>query len=274
MEIYQGVVLGILQGLAEFLPVSSSGHLVLGQHLFGLTEPAMDFDIAVHMGTLLAVVVVFYRDIKEIVLSLIALAGNLLQGKGSDALDDPAVKMAALIVTGSIPTGFMGLFLKQYTDTLFASVPLVGAMLLVTGTFLWGTRTVSTEGHRIPGFGFRTAFFIGVCQGGAILPGISRSGATITAGLFGGIDRETAARFSFLLSIPAILGAELLSLKDTLGAGFAVDQVVLVGTLASFITGYGALILLLRIVKKGRLHLFAPYCWTIGSLALIIGLMK
>ncbi len=273
MEIYQGVVLGILQGLTEFLPVSSSGHLVMGQHLFGITEPAIQFDISVHLGTLLAVVVVFYSQIREILFSMVALAGNLIYKKGEKALDDPGVKMAALIIVGSIPTGFMGIFLKQYTDILFASVPLVGILLLITGIFLWLTRNLKTGACGIPEFGFKTAFFIGVCQGGAILPGISRSGATICAGLFAGIERETAARFSFLLSIPAILGAELLSMKDAFRTGFTMDQATLFGTLASFVTGYGALVLLLSIVKNGRLYRFAPYCWIVGGIALMTGLL-
>ena len=275
MELYQGVVLGVLQGLTEFLPVSSSGHLVLGQNFFGITEPALSFDISVHLGTLFAVLVVFFQQIKAIFVTL----GRLIRSAGSmdkvrkAVQEDGDVRLAALIIVGSIPTAIIGLILRNYVDLLFSSLVLVGSMLLVTGTFLWFTRLTPSEGKKVKEIGFGTALFIGTCQGIAVIPGISRSGATIAAGLFSGVERETAARYSFLLSMPAIVGAELLMLKDSFATGIGFNFITLLSTLVAFIVGTLALVVLIRIVKKGRLHLFAPYCWTLGVITIILGLI-
>ncbi len=274
MEIYQGIILGILQGLTEFLPVSSSGHLALGQSFFDIKEPALFFDVSLHMGTLLAVAVVFFKDIKRMLLALTALVKQIVSPQ--DALkmikENEEIRFVFLIIVGSIPTALLGLGFKPYVDTLFSSISFVGCMLLITGTFLWMTRTAPQQGDGIMDFGAKRALLVGVCQGFAVIPGISRSGATISAGLFSGIDRETAARFSFLLSIPAIVGAEILSLKDFMEQGTSINvPATLCGTFISFVVGYGALVLLLRMVKKGRLHLFAPYCWAVGTIAIILG---
>lgn len=272
MEIYQGVILGILQGLTEFLPVSSSGHLALGQAFFGITEPVLFFDVSLHMGTLMAVAVVFFQDIKQMVLALMRGIKALFSGGTAlkSVKEDENIRLVLLIVAGSIPTAVLGLAVKSYVHTLFTSISFVGCMLLVTGTFLWMTRHVKKKGDGVMEFGVTRALFVGVCQGLAVIPGISRSGATISAGMYLGIDRETAARFSFLLSIPAIVGAELLSFKDFVEQGGAIDMAATVsGTLVSFVVGYGALVLLLRIVKNGRLYLFAPYCWALGVMAIV-----
>ena len=275
MELYQGLVLGVLQGLTEFLPVSSSGHLVLGQNFFGISEPALSFDVSVHIGTLVAVLVVFFEQIKAIFVSL----GRLIRSAGSmDKIkqavqEDGDVRLAALIIVGSIPTAIIGLILRNYVDLLFSSLVIVGSMLLVTGTFLWFTRLTPSGGKKVKEIRFRTAFFIGTCQGIAVIPGISRSGATIAAGLFSGVERETAARYSFLLSMPAIVGAELLMLKDSFATGIGFNFITLFSTLVAFIVGTLALVVLMRIVKKGRLHLFAPYCWALGAITIILGLV-
>ena len=269
MEIYQGVVLGILQGLTEFLPVSSSGHLALGRFFFGITEPGIFFEISVHMGTLLAVIVVFFDDIKSMLLSLLKHIKTFtsLKQLRDGASKDKDLRMIMLILLGSIPTAFIGLFLKSYVDVMFRSVGFVGCMLLITGTFLWMTRNFSKTGVDIIKTTPQKALIIGLCQGMAVMPGISRSGSTIAAGLFLGIDRETSARFSFLLSIPAIMGAELVSMKDFFAQNISLDMATVYGTLVSFIVGYAALIVLMKVVKKGRFHLFAPYCWILGIIA-------
>jgi undecaprenyl-diphosphatase len=259
MEIYQGILLGILQGVTEFLPVSSSGHLVLGQHFFNLTEPMLSFDISVHLGTLAAIVIVFFKDIKNIILSIF---------KPFSKESNP--KLILLIITGCIPTAFLGCLIKIWEHVIFSSILLVGCMLVLTGIILWLTRkrqnTPDSQNKNIQlsDFTYKSAFFIGICQGIAVIPGISRSGATISAGLFSGLDRKMAAKFSFLLSIPAIIGAELLQLSESIGQPVILTKATIFGTLASFITGWVALILLLKIVNKGKLHLFAPYCWVVG----------
>jgi undecaprenyl-diphosphatase len=273
MDPIQAIILGIIQGLTEFLPVSSSGHLVLFQQLFGLKEAKLVFDVCVHLGTLGAVIIVFRREIQKIIsalLQLVSFAGRkekFLQ----KAETDPELKMALLIVIGSIPTAIIGFLFSGITDRLFSSSLITGLMLTVTGLLLWltrraGTRVVqSVSGRLTP----KNAFIIGVVQGLAIIPGISRSGSTISIALLLGIEREMAARYSFLLAIPAIVGAGLLSLKAGLSQTDPGIWISLLGAAAAALVGYGALKSLLHLVKKGRLYLFAPYCWLVGILAIL-----
>ncbi|WP_299983518.1 undecaprenyl-diphosphate phosphatase [Desulfobacula sp.] len=271
MELHQGIILGILQGLTEFLPVSSSGHLVLGQIFFGITQSQLTFDISVHMGTLLAVLVVYSSDISAMLSSLFGFFSKAISFKPVSHLinEDKNLQLAGLIVIGSIPTAFIGLVLKQFEHVLFTSEVLVGAMLILTGTILWVSRNYYFSGNKNTEFGIKKATFIGISQGVAVIPGISRSGTTIAVGMFLGLDRHMAAKFSFLLSIPAIVGAQILSIKDTMEGGIAIDPVTIYATIASFITGLIALKLLLKLVHSGRFHLFAPYCWLVGSLVLL-----
>jgi undecaprenyl-diphosphatase len=273
MDPIEAIVLGIVQGLTEFLPVSSSGHLVLFQQLFGLKEAELFFDVCVHLGTLVAVIVVFHREITNIIaalLRLVSLAGQketILQQVESD----PELKMALLIVIGSIPTAVLGLLFKRIADQLFSSSFLIGLMLMMTGLLLWLTRRTNPgdKGAGIESFSKTKAFVIGIVQGLAIIPGISRSGSTISIGLLLGVDRETAARYSFLLSIPAILGAAFLSLKGGLSQSDPAIRFSLLGATTAAFVGYGALKVLLRMIKKGRLNVFAPYCWLLGILVIL-----
>lgn len=271
MSSLQAILLGIIQGLTEFLPVSSSGHLVIFQHLFGLKEPAVSFNISVHVGTLIVVIIVFRREIWSILFSFVYSLILLFKKKRrfDDIIQDTDFKLSLLIITGSFPTAIIGLFFKSIADKLFSSIMLVGLMLIVTGFLLLLTRNLNKSRKGINLFSFKDAAIIGITQGLAIIPGISRSGSTIAAGLFLGLDRETAAKYSFLLSIPAIIGAEILNLRDFSAGALFADTTILFGVAASFITGYCALKLLLYIVKKGNLHLFAPYCWAAGVFVLI-----
>ena len=271
MELYQGIILGIIQGLTEFLPVSSSGHLVLGQIFFGITESQLPFDISVHMGTLLAVLVVYASDIRAILVSVFGFISKAVSLKPMAHLlkEDKNLQLAGLIIIGSIPTAFIGLVIKQFEHILFASEVLVGFMLILTGTILWTSKNFYSSKNKKDGFSIKKALIIGVGQGLAVIPGISRSGTTIALGMFLGLDRHNAAKFSFLLSIPAILGAQILSIKDMINSGLVIDSITIYATIVSFITGLLALKLLLSLVHAGRFHLFAPYCWLIGSLVLL-----
>lgn len=271
MTTLQAVLLGAIQGLTEFLPISSSGHLVLFQKIFGLTEPNLFFDVSVHTGTLIAVIFFFHREIRSILTALYRTSALLLKREitVSEAFADAEVRFAFLICVGSIPTAILGLMFHRIAEQLFSSIVLVGFMLLVTGTLLWGTRYLRKKGEGITAFSVGQALLIGLVQGLAILPGISRSGSTIATGLFLGIDRKIAARYSFLLSIPAIVGAQLLSLKDLSPA--AAEVTVLFGAITACVVGYSALALLVYIVNRGQMHLFAPYCWIIGVTALLFG---
>ncbi len=270
MDLIQAVSLGIAQGLTEFLPVSSSGHLVLLQDYFGLKEPELLFDICLHVGTLLAVVAVFFKDIRELLVTLCMTPKKVKQVGGIKVLyeNDEKFHLMVLIICGNIPTAILGILFSKQADLLYGSVALVGVALVITGALLWMTRYVTRQGRLQLEMRMVDAMVIGLIQGLAIIPGVSRSGSTIAAALFMGVNREVAGRFSFLLSLPAILGALLLSLDTESISTSASTFLILLGSLSAAVVGYLALILLLRLVKNGSFFYFAPYCWVIGLVAL------
>lgn len=271
MDIRYAAVLGVIQGLTEFLPVSSSGHLVLFQNLFGLREPEIFFDVSLHMGTLVAICVFFFKDLREIATTLFSVSTwSVREDSLWQSLSQKSeMRLLGLILVGTVPTAFLGLLFRPVAAEVFSSVQIVGIMLLVTGLLLWLTRGLKRGGRNAAQLKIWDALFIGVIQGVAILPGISRSGATIAMGLFRGLNRETAARYSFLLSIPAILGAMVSELGETAASGFPPAGVLLLGVFIAAVAGYGALRVLIHLVKKGDLHAFAPYCWLLGVLAIV-----
>ncbi len=261
MTIEQALFLGVVQGLTEFFPVSSSGHLVFFQSLFGLKDPPIFFDVLLHLGTLLAVVVFFRDDILKI---LEAVKEGLTGKKESSS----GRKLLIWIIVSSIPTGIMGFLFKDWFESIFASPKLVGGMLLVTGMVLWLTRLVRGKERGLGKMNWKDALLIGIGQGVAIIPGISRSGATISTGLFCGLDRELSGKFSFLLSIPAILGATVLEFRKIESPSEIV--VSLLGTGIAFCVGLLALRLLMPVIRQGRLFRFAYYCWAVGLVMIIV----
>ncbi len=278
MTLLQAAMLGTIQGLSEFLPISSSGHLVLTRHLFGIPAPGLFFDTSVHIGTMLAVIVVFRKDLGDLFVALARAVRNI-PGKGAGGYSDrekTSLRLALLILIGSVPTAILGAGLKVlFTDKGLSSVWLVGLMLIVTALILWLTRGRGDNGREIIDFGAGRAILVGCAQGLAVIPGMSRSGATIATGLFLGLNSEDAARLSFLLSIPAILGAQLLSSRGLMisgGGGAPLAWPAFIGAVTSFLVGYLALRILLRIISHGRLHLFAPYCLVVGLVVIISSL--
>ena len=281
MTLLQAIILGAVQGLTEFLPISSSGHLVISQRLFGLTEPGIAFDISVHLGTLAAVVIFFRRDIHEVNTSAVSGWRRVLTGRASFGElfnGDQGFRLAALLVIGSVPTALIGIVLQTMSDRLFSSLRLAGGMLMLTGlilvftgVLLWFTRDVEAKRTTPLKFSTGIALAIGTVQGFAIIPGISRSGSTIAAGLLFGLDSRMAGTYSFLLSIPAIIGAALLHVVMDGFADFALVP-MLIGTTVSFFVGYLSLGILMRIVGRGKLYLFAPYCLIAGAAAVLISL--
>lgn len=247
MSVVESIILGIIQGITEFLPISSSGHLVLFQKLFGLHEANLVFDTMLHLGTLLAVFVVFWEDIVSMI-------------------KKPFSKLTLLVVVGTIPTGIIGLAFKDFFERLFASGQSLGVEFLVTGLILLLAERMPSGRKSINQISYGDALLVGTLQGAAILPAISRSGLTIAGCLFRGIDRETAARYSFLLSIPAILGASVLQGKDLLDMGLGEVPVVTygIGTLMSAIAGYFAIKVMIRLIQQGSLKIFTYYVWVLG----------
>lgn len=255
MEIIKVVLLGIIQGLTEFLPVSSSGHLVLFQSLFGIEYDQLTLEVFLHFGTLLPIIIIFRKDIIDIIL-----------------FKKEKRQLTWLIIIGMIPTGLIGFFLKDFFAGLYSSVSLVGFMLLITGLLLYLAERLGHNRKSLAEMNGVNAGLVGIAQGIAIIPGISRSGITIVAALLQGLDRESAARYSFLLSIPVIFGAGLLETKDVLASGLeGLSWLMLAaGTAAAAISGYFAIKYLLHILRKGRLSIFSYYCWTIGLLILLL----
>ena len=250
----------MVQGLTEFIPVSSSGHLVFFQSLFGLKEPQLLFDIMLHLGTLMAVVVYFRKDLWK-------MAQGIIEAIKTREVN-PSANLFLWITLATIPTGLMGVFLKDWFESLFSMPQVVGLMLLVTGLFLWLTRLTGGAGRTVEKMTWIDSILIGIAQGVAIIPGISRSGATISAGLFRGLDRELAGKFSFLLSIPAILGATILHIRKlgTQGEmGFS-----LLGMAVAFGVGLLSLKFLMKVIKRGKLHRFSYYCLGMGLLIILL----
>jgi len=280
MTSLHAIILGIIQGITEFLPISSSGHLVVFQQLLGLVEPGIAFEISVHLGTLAAVVIFFRKEIIEVNDAAVDGIKSLVAGEADFArlyAENSGFKLAMLLAAGSVPTAIIGIFLQTQSDRLFSSLSLAGAMLIVTGlilvltgVLLWFTRNATVKGVGMSGFTLGIAIIIGIVQGFAIIPGISRSGSTIATGLLLGLDRRTAGSFSFMLSIPTIVGAAGLQVvMDGFGDANMVPMVI--GAVVSFIVGYLSLGILMRILNRGRLYLFAPYCVLAGLVVLILG---
>jgi undecaprenyl-diphosphatase len=247
--------------VTEFLPISSSGHLVFFQSLLGLKESYLFFDVMLHLGTLLAVVVFFCKDIARIVQGSVSMLKR-------EKRDQQGGKLLLLIVLATVPTGLMGIVFRDWFESFFSEPKLVGVMLLVTGWVLWMTRFVRGQNKTVEKMTWRDALLIGVAQGVAIIPGISRSGATISTGFFCGLDRGLAGRFSFLLSIPAILGAAVLEFPkiETLGTIW----ITLLGATVAFWVGLLSLKLLMGIIRAGRLFNFSYYCWGVGLLMIFL----
>lgn len=269
MSFLTAFILGVLQGLTEFLPVSSSGHLVLAQHLLGWKEPAVFFDVCLHIGTFIAVLIVFREGVWDLVMGGIRLIFQRPFGRIKTRSLSTQERIFLLVVVGTVPTVFAGLFARHFLERIFASVPAVSINLLVTGTFLWLTRYAKTSLPK-PASLMRGqhALWVGLAQAVALAPGISRSGATISAGLCLGLERDWAGRYSFLLFVPAVMGALILE-----GAHIEADSInvlqTLLGVVTAAVSGYIALRVLLKVVRNGDFYVFGPYCWLVGVAGLI-----
>ncbi|MGM0873298.1 MAG: undecaprenyl-diphosphate phosphatase [Bacillota bacterium] len=253
MDWLQAIILGIIQGLTEFIPISSTGHLYLGRKLFGLEEAGLYLDTMLHIGTLIALLV-FYKDI------LI----NLLK--------KPFSRITALLVVGTIPAVIAGVLYSDFFDSLSKTGVTIGWEFLVTGLFLWFADSIKNGAKKIDDLSLFDSFFIGSFQAFAIFPAISRSGMTIVGALIRKMDKEAAAYFSFLLSIPAICGGVIFQLKDVMAGD--VPQIsllsMLVATLASAFFGYLAVRFMISFVKRQSLKIFAVYVWCLGGLIIFL----
>ncbi|UII54436.1 undecaprenyl-diphosphate phosphatase [Cytobacillus spongiae] len=252
---FEAFILGIIQGLTEFLPISSSGHLYLGRHLFGLDEAGLFLDTMLHIGTLLAVLVIYKNELLQIV-------------------KNPFGKLSYLLVLGTIPAVIVGFLFSDLFENISKSGITIGWEFLFTGFVLWMADGIKNGAKRLENIGYGDALFIGTFQAAAIFPAVSRSGLTIAAGLMRKLDRETAAYFSFLLSIPAIAGGIVLQMGEMYTGHIEAVSLgsLLVGTVSSALFGYMAVVWMINFLKRKSLKMFAVYVWILGFTVLALQL--
>jgi undecaprenyl-diphosphatase len=269
--------LGLIQGATEFIPVSSSGHLVLVPWLLGWPAPEIVFDTVVHLGTLAALLAVFWRELLRLASAcVLSISSRVRRTGGNDSRLSSDARVGWWIALGTLPAAVIGWLLEDWFERLFATPPAAAGFLLVTAGILsaserWGRRHKTLEDMSLV-----DALLIGVAQAAAIAPGISRSGATMAMGLARGLRREVSARYAFLLATPIVFGAGIYKLTDLIGVGGASQQVpsLLVGFVASAVSGYLCIRYLLRYLQRGRLYVFASYCAAAGAAALLVHVLR
>lgn len=267
MGYIEAIVLGLVQGLSEFLPISSSGHLALLQNLFEINEDkVIFFAVLLHIGTLVSIFVVYHKDIYALIKELFLLFKDIFTGKGLRIKERPIRKLGIMIIVSSIPTAIMGLLFSDYIDKIFGSLTVIAVCWIITGFILLFSEKLKNNKKEIEGMKYRNAIFIGICQGLAIMPGISRSGSTIVGSLVTGLKREFAVEFAFLISIPAILGSAILEFPKAIKAGIEPSTIgpMIVGFLVAAISGYFAITTMIKIVSKHKMRYFSYYVWIIG----------
>lgn len=273
MTLFQALVLGIVQGLTEFIPVSSTGHLVLVPALFGWEfdpEAAFIFDVLVQWGTLVAVIAYFRNE-------LMTLFSGLREGlKQGQIFTEPRARLAWLILLSSVPAAIAGLLLKPLVEGAIDSPKTVSIFLLLNALILFGSERIGRFGRRLQDLSIADSLWIGFTQILALFPGISRSGSTIAAGLVRNLERRDAARFSFLMALPVMLGAGVVALLDLSKAVDATAQIgpLIIGVLAATVVGYLAIQWLLRFLAQRSLLVFAIYCFIVGSMGIILGVLN
>lgn len=266
MTILEAIILGVVQGLTEFLPISSSGHLVLAEELLGFTTHDVRFIVIVHLGSLIAVLAVYREQIIRIIKGF--LLGRISYRNGRWQFTNPDTQRGALLIFATIPAVLVGLWLMGQIEKNFFQPFWVGIFLSITGLFLFCTRLIKPVNGKLNWF---RALIIGVAQALAIFPGMSRSGTTIAAGICAGTEKTRAAEFSFLLSIPIIVGAGIMEfgkMFETIPPPTEIVTLVL-GAVTSAFSGYIAIRFLLNIIKKGKLYYFAYYCWLLALIVII-----
>jgi len=270
MNLFQAFILGIVQGATEYIPVSSSAHLVLVPWFLGWPDASFAFEVLVQWGTLVGVFIFFWQDIWTITKAVIQ---GIIQGK---PLATPEAKLGWLVVVATIPAVVIGLLFKDFFESLFAQPIFAGGLLILTALLLFIAERYGSRQRELTDLDWFDAIVIGFWQAAAILPGISRSGATISGAVLKGFDRTAAARFSFLMSIPALLGAGLVALNDLMGAGSLTTELpaISVGFVAAAISGYACIRWLLHYLQRHSLNIFAVYCVCASLLTIIVAIVR
>lgn len=285
MNIAETIFLGIVQGIAEFLPVSSSGHLAIFKNIFGLQEMGITFDVLLHLGTLLAVFLVYWKDIKKLIIDGIGIIVDCFRNiitfirckihktkpQYIKVINSTYRRFALLIIVSTIPTGIIGILASDLIESVSAGLIIPGICLLITGVLLLISDSIESGMKKIADTSYKNAIIIGIAQGFATLPGISRSGTTITACLLSKFDRSYAVKYSFIMSIPAILGAAIVELKDigseNLSSGLLINY--LIGMVVAAVVGYISIKTMLIVVRNKKFKYFAYYCFLAGTFAIV-----
>ena len=275
MTYLMSAILGVVQGVAEFLPISSSGHLTLLQHFFELEQVDTLYNILLHFATLLAVCIYYFQDVVEMITEFFRWLGSLFSRRSSLGNVPEARRLVLLLVVGTLPL-FVILPIKDHVEALGNRPAVVSVMLLITGTILFLSDRMGRGYKSVRDFTVKDALLVGLAQCLATVPGLSRSGCTISAGLARGLDRKLAVRYSFLLSLPAVLGATILEVADVAAAGgfdTSVLPVYLTGMVIAGVVGYFSIHLVNLLASKGRFGSFAYYCWAAGLAFLVMSVL-
>ena len=271
MTYFQAVILGLAQGLAEFLPISSSGHLALLQYFFGISgDNVLPFTVLMHLGTLLSVFVIYWKDIVELVIELALTIRDLFTGKGLRINANPTRRLGFMIIVATIPTAIIGLLFEDFFENLYSSIASIAMGLIFTGIILLVAERMGKQNRNIMTMKFRHAVFVGIMQGIAICPGVSRSGSTLFGSLICGLKREFAVEFVFLISIPSILGSVILEMPDALAEGMdaSIAGPLIVGVILSALSGIFAIKAMIKVVSNKRLIGFTIYVWIVAACVL------
>ncbi len=273
LSYFMAIFLGLVQGIAEFLPISSSGHLSLLQHFFGVQNVENDhlfFSVLLHLGTLISVCIVYRKDVVDMIREFCLGVGALFLPKLREKNPPPARRLVLMVILGTLPL-LVILPIKGVVEALYTNTVFIGFALIVTGFVLYLSDQLATGRKTIRNMTVKDALLIGCGQAVAVVPGLSRSGATIASGMTCGLERNFAVRFSFLLSLPAILGANILSLSDAIKVGIDVSMLpkYIIGTVVAAVAGYFAIRLVKELAQKGKFGGFAWYCWGVGILAIV-----
>lgn len=275
MSYFEAVILGFVQGLAEFLPISSSGHLALLQQWFGIEENnVLLFAVLLHVGTLISVFIVYWKDIWQLIVEFFLTIRDLCTGRGLRLEERPVRKLGVMIIVATIPTGVIGVLFNDFFDGLYNSIIPIGVGLIITGFLLVLAERIGSSNRGIERMNYRNALFVGVVQGIAICPGISRSGSTLFGSLICNLDRKFAVKFVFLLSIPSILGSAILEAPAAIESGMTMEQAgpVLAGMVVAAISGLVAIKTMIKIVSDKKLNYFSYYVWILGLAVILYGL--
>ena len=275
MTYFQAAILGIVQGLAEFLPISSSGHLALLQYFFGVeANSVLLFTVMMHVGTLVSVFIIYRKDIWTLLKELCYTIKDLCTGKGPRINANPMRRMGFMIIVATIPTAIIGLLFEDFFESLYASIVAIAMGLIFTGIILLVAERMGRSDKGPMEMKWRHAIFIGIMQGIAICPGVSRSGSTLFGGLIAGLKREFAVEFAFLISIPSILGSVILEAPDAFAGGADASMIgpIILGVILAMISGIVAIKAMIKVVTGKRLFGFSIYVWLVAAAVLAYAL--